>query len=150
MKRRTARENAFIAAFEESFHPGELEEVLKLSRESGEYALDAFGEELVRTMVTHRAQVDALIEPCLKDWKLARISRVCRVILELAVSELEYGSEGGSIVINEAVELTKRFADEEDYQFVNGVLGALARTRFAERVKQPEQTAEEPVCTPLE
>lgn len=147
LSRKTARENAFMAAFEESFRPGELEDIFTMSRESEEYAVDSFGEQLVRTMVANRAEVDALIEPCLKDWTLARIPRVCRVVLELAVSELEHGTEGTSIVINEAVELAKKFADEEDYQFVNGVLGSLARTRFAQR---DAGAAEDSTCTPSE
>ena len=148
MNRRTARENAFIAAFEESFRPGDLEEILDLSKESSEYAVDPFGEKLVWDLVNHREEIDALIEPCLKDWKLARIPRVCRVVLELAVGEMLYGEEGVSIIINEAVELTKRFANEEDHQFVNGVLGALARGPFADKVK--DEKAEGTACTPLE
>lgn len=130
--RRTARENAFIAAFEESFNPESLNEILEYSRESEEYYVDAFGEKLVRDMLEHREEIDTLIEPSLKDWKLNRIPRVCRIVLELAVGEMKYGAEGISIVINEAVEIAKKFANEEDYQFVNGVLGSIARAHFSQ------------------
>lgn len=144
MKRRTARENAFIAAFEESFHPGEIDQILDDSRTSEEYAVDAFGEKLVRTMLANREEADQMIEPCLKDWKLSRIPRVCRIILELAVSEMKYGEEGVSIAINEAVEITKKFASDDDYQFVNGVLGSIARTYF------PDEKTGGSECTPSE
>lgn len=144
MKRRVARENAFIAAFEESFHVGSIDEILEYSKETEEYSVDAFGEKLVRTMLAHQQEADALIEPSLKDWKLSRIPRVCRIVLELAVTEMLYGDEGVSIIINEAVEITKKFASEEDYQFVNGVLGSIARANFPENDSKGGSE-----CTPL-
>ena len=60
-----------------------------------------------------------------------RIPRVCLIALELAVTEMFFGGEEDldSVIINEAVELVKKFGGDEDYQFVNGVLGSLARER---------------------
>lgn len=51
MKRRTARENAFIAAFEESFQPGSMLEIIDYSRQLEEQAVDSFGEELLTNLV---------------------------------------------------------------------------------------------------
>lgn len=132
MKRRISRENAFIAAFEESFDASSMSEIIHYSRETQEYAVDEFGETMLRNLLAHREEADKIIEPNLKDWKLNRLPRVCRVVLELAITEMMYGEEGTSIVINEAVEITKKFASDEDYQFVNGVLGAIARAHFPE------------------
>lgn len=146
MKRRTARENAFIAAFEESFQPGTMQEIIDFSRESGneELEVDAFGESLLRLLVLHRDEVDKLIEPKLKNWKMNRIPRVCLIVLELAVAEMAFGGEEDldSVIINEAVELAKKFGGEEDYQFVNGVLGTIARGRAGE----PEPETKEPAA----
>ena len=142
MKRRTARENAFIAAFEESFRPGSMEEIIAYSRDAGELEVDAFGETLLTGLVLHREEADKLIEPKLKNWKMNRIPRVCLVALELAVTEMFFGAEEDldSVIINEAVELVKKFGGEEDYQFVNGVLGSLARERSG--AEQAQETAE--------
>ena len=133
MKRRTARENAFIAAFEESFQPGSMQEIIDYSRDSGdeELMVDEFGESLLHCLVLHREEADKLIEPKLKNWRMNRIPRVCLIVLELAVAEMFFGPEKDldSVIINEAVEMTKKFGGEEDYQFVNGVLGALSRER---------------------
>ena len=131
MKRRTARENAYVAAFEESFRPGSMEEIIAYSREAGELEVDAFGETLLTGLVLHREEADKLIEPKLKNWKMNRIPRVCLIALELAVTEMFFGGEEDldSVIINEAVELVKKFGGDEDYQFVNGVLGSLARER---------------------
>ncbi len=144
MKRRTARENAFIAAFEESFQPGTMLQIIEESRQTEEQAVDAFGEQLLTLLVLHREEADKLIEPNLKNWKLSRLPRVSLIALELAVTEMFFGSEEDmdSVIINEAVELVKKFGGEEDYQFVNGVLGTLARQRAG--VSAEENTAQEP------
>lgn len=143
MKRRTARENAFIAAFEESFQPGTMLQIIEESRQTEEQAVDAFGEQLLTLLVLHREEADKLIEPNLKNWKLSRLPRVSLIALELAVTEMFFGSEEDmdSVIINEAVELVKKFGGEEDYQFVNGVLGTLARQRAG--VSAEENTAQE-------
>lgn len=144
MKRRTARENAFIAAFEESFQPGTMLQIIEESRQTEEQAVDAFGEQLLTLLVLHREEADKLIEPNLKNWKLSRLPRVSLIALELAVTEMFFGSEEDmdSVIINEAVELVKKFGGEEDYQFVNGVLGTLARQRAGASAE--ENTAQEP------
>lgn len=109
MKRRIARENAFIAAFEASFNANSIEEIVAASREQDEYAVDAYGEALLANFYAHSAEVDDLIKARLKDWTLARLPRVNAAILRLAVTEMRFnGSDDmDSIVINEAVELAK-------------------------------------------
>lgn len=140
MKRRTARENAFIAAFEESFQPGSMLEIIDYSRQLEEQAVDSFGEELLTNLVLHRKEADEMIEPNLKNWKLNRLPRVSRIALELAVTEMFFGSKEDmdSVIINETVELVKKFGGEEDYQFVNGVLGTLSRSRTPEQEQNLE------------
>ena len=139
MKRRNARENAFIAAFEASFNANSIEEIVAASREQDEYAVDAYGEALLANFYAHSAEVDDLIKARLKDWTLARLPRVNAAILRLAVTEMRFnGSDDmDSIVINEAVELAKKYAGEEDYQFINGVLGAMVAEKEPVREVQP-------------
>ena len=62
------------------------------------------------------------------------------IALELAVTEMFFGSKEDmdSVIINETVELVKKFGGEEDYQFVNGVLGTLSRSRTPEQEQNPE------------
>ena len=99
MNRRTARENAFIAAFELGFGAQSLEELVEYSEECGEYALDDFAQNLLR----------------------------------LAITEMRFSGaqDVDSIVINEAVELAKKYGSDGDYQFINGVLGSIARAGTA-------------------
>lgn len=131
MKRRTARENAFIAAFEATFHSCELDQIIAYSRECGEYAVDEYGEALLVNYAAHLSEIDDMIRSKLKEgWSLERLPRVNRTLLRLAVAEMRFcgNTDMDSIVINETVELAKKYAaGEEDYQFINGVLGSIAR-----------------------
>lgn len=128
MKRRQARENAILALFEASFHANSIEEIIAMSREGGEYAVDAYGEALLINFYAHSAEVDDAVVLRLKDWTLARLPRVNAAILRIAVTEMMYSAEDmDSIVINEAVEIAKKYAGDGDYQFINGVLGSLSR-----------------------
>ena len=69
-----------------------------------------------------------MIQSKLKGWDQKRISRVCSAILRLSTAEMMYSNEDmDSIIINEAVEICKEYAGENDYQFVNGVLGAISK-----------------------
>lgn len=127
MNRRTARNNAFIALFSMSFGDG-LEETLALGREVEDYAVDAFGEDLLRQFLAHETEIDQIIEARLKGWTVSRLSKVNLAILRLAVTEMIFGTQGmDSVVINEAVELAKTYGDGDDYQFVNGLLGSVSR-----------------------
>ena len=69
-----------------------------------------------------------MIQSKLKKWSTSRISKVCGAILRLSAAEMMYSHEDmDSVIINEAVEISKKFAGDNDYQFVNGVLGAISK-----------------------
>lgn len=131
MTRRKSRENAFIAVFEAGFSANDLEDILAVTQELPEYEeymLDDFALNLIKMYYDHADEVNDVIQSKLKNWKHDRISRVCSAVLRLSVSEMMYSAEDvDSIVINEAVEMCKKFAGEGDYQFVNGVLGAVSK-----------------------
>ena len=138
LTRRTARENAFIAAFSASFAVGTLEEIVETSRQEGEYPVDDFGEALLKASAAHATEIDALIEPRLKGWTMARLPRVSLTLMRLAIAEMLYGEEKlPGVAINEAVELAKKYGGDEDYQFVNGLLGAVVRDLAMDSEEQP-------------
>lgn len=134
MNRRKARENTFIALFESSFG-GEMPEIIQYSREeAGEYQVDEFGEGLLVQYAAHTDEVENAIETRLKGWKVNRLPRVSLAVLRLAVTEMLYSDEEmDSVAINEAVEISKKFGDEGDYQFINGILGSISREKSPER-----------------
>ena len=128
LTRRTARENAFLAAFASTFDNAMPEDVIALNNELGENRVDEFGRKLIDDYYEHSAEINDMIRDHLKGWTIDRIPRVSLTVLRLALSEILYGEEKlPSVTINEAVELTKKFGGNEDYQFVNGMLGSVVR-----------------------
>ena len=131
MTRHKSRENAFIAVFEASFSANDLDDILAVTQELPEYEdymLDDFALNLIKTYYDHADEVNEMIQSKLKKWTSNRIPRVCSAVLRLSAAEMMFSSEDmDSVIINEAVELCKKFAGDNDYQFVNGVLGAISK-----------------------
>lgn len=129
MTRRKARETAFILLFEYSFAEESAAEILEQAKEARELETDAFSTELFCGAAEKTAELDSRIEPALHNWSKERLSRVALTVLRLAVYEMTcYDDTPVSVAINEAVELAKLYGGAEDAAFVNGVLGAVART----------------------
>ena len=133
MKRPEAREQAFLLLFDKSFHPEmELDEVIDLACADDMVKLDKFARTTVQTVCDHLETIDAYIEKNLQGWKMQRISRVALAALRLAMGELKSDETPVGVVVNEAVELCKLYAGEQDASFVNGVLRSFLRQREAE------------------
>jgi N utilization substance protein B len=87
-----------------------------------------FAEELVRGTLEHLSDIDEAIRASSTNWRLERMGRVDRAVLRLATHELLHRPDTPArVVLNEAVELAKRFGAEDSGAFVNGVLDHLAR-----------------------
>lgn len=90
-------------------------------------AAQDFARELVAAAATRAAEIDELITASSKNWRIDRMSRVDRNILRLGACELlTFRDVPLKVVINEAVELAKRFGTAESSAFVNGVLDRIA------------------------
>jgi transcription antitermination protein NusB len=87
-----------------------------------------FAETLVRGVARDLEAVDAAIQRTSQHWRLERMARVDRNVLRVATWELLHMADvPARVVLNEAVELGKRYGSEESGAFVNGVLDRLAR-----------------------
>lgn len=83
----------------------------------------AFAETLVRGTKAHQAKADQLITQYAEHWDLERMAVVDRNILRLATWELLWHADvPPKVVINEAIEIAKKFGTEESSRFVNGIL----------------------------
>ena len=128
LPRREARENAFLLAFSQTFGDVPLAEALTNHAEDEEHPVDGFSKLLLNAYYDHSAEVDDEIRAHLRNWTMERLPRVSLTVLRLAIAEMLFGGENKpGVAINEAVELTKKYGADEDYQFVNGLLGAVAR-----------------------
>jgi N utilization substance protein B len=88
---------------------------------------DEFLEGLVRGTVEKAGEIDALISGHAEHWRLERMPAVDRNILRLAIYEMRHTETPAPVVIDEALELARRFSSEESVLFVNGVLDAIHR-----------------------
>ena len=88
---------------------------------------DAFADQLVEGCAQAQDEIDTKIRSVSRHWRLERMSRVDRNIIRLAAYELMHMPEiPRRVTLNEAVELAKRFGNEESPAFVNGVLDRIA------------------------
>jgi transcription antitermination protein NusB len=93
-----------------------------------EPAVRGFAEDLFRAAVAHREQIDTLLAAHSKHWRLERMPAVDRNLLRMAVGEMiAFRSTPFPIVINEALEIARRFSAPESIQFLNGMLDTIAR-----------------------
>ncbi|MBM4394188.1 MAG: transcription antitermination factor NusB [Deltaproteobacteria bacterium] len=91
--------------------------------EQDDEATKAFATQLMEGVVSHLEEVDELIRKASLNWRIDRMATVDRNILRLATFELLHVSETPlKVVLNEAIELSKRFGSEDSSAFVNGVL----------------------------
>ncbi|MGD0015232.1 MAG: transcription antitermination factor NusB [Bryobacteraceae bacterium] len=90
-------------------------------------APDPFMEQLVRGAAARAAEIDQRIAAHSEHWRLERMPAVDRNILRLAIYELLEGASPAAVVIDEALELARRFSGEESVPFINGVLDAVRR-----------------------
>jgi transcription antitermination protein NusB len=88
----------------------------------------AFAERLARGTVEALADLDPTIEAATEHWRLSRLAVIDRLILRLATWELRQEPETpAAVVINEALELARRFSTEDAVRFINGVLDHVAK-----------------------
>lgn len=130
MNRHQMREAAFLLTFEKIFQEdASAEEIVEIAKECEVFPLDETAVALFQGVVDKQPELDAVIEPHLKNWKLNRISKVALAVLRLAVYEIKYCDDvDQDIAISEAVILTQGYAMKDDVNFVNGILGSIART----------------------
>lgn len=97
----------------------ELPEFVQIanSYEVREYAL-----EIIKTVNAQRQEIEKQIEESMVAWQLSRLPQIDRHILSIAVAEILFLEIPLKVAINEAVELAKRYSDEEGHRFINGVL----------------------------
>ena len=142
-------------------HPGMSADALRVEAAIDEYWSRFAGErpasfdevrghcaELVHGVVTHQATLDQRLQAASYHWKLDRMSAVDRNILRLGALELLVLGEKvpRKVAINEAVEIAKKFGNEDSSAFVNGILDRVANALGAD--KSPEKGASDKPARP--
>jgi N utilization substance protein B len=115
--------------------PDEVRALFWSSRDDVDTETRGFAEDIYRVATERGEEVDALIESHAQHWRLERMAVVDRNLLRAAVAELlGYPNTPAAIVINESLEIARRYAAPESVQFLNGVLDAIARSVLKQRL----------------
>lgn len=132
MKKQTrseARDAAFTQVFQMGLHEDDMDVIMEELLKARPECESNLG--YIRTVIDgvgeHDTELNDMIKSHLKEsWSISRISKVSLAILRLAVFEMKYVDDvPAKVAINEAVELAKRYGDENDPNFVNGILGSI-------------------------
>lgn len=133
MKRQKSREKAMELLFSIEISKNSYEETIENFIEDYEMDLNTIDldyiKNVVKVVTDNLEAIDEKIIKSLVNWKLDRVSKVNLTVLRLAVGEMMFIEDvPGSVAINEAVELTKKYSDEKSCSFVNGVLDKVLKS----------------------
>jgi N utilization substance protein B len=137
--RRTARECALQMLYEHDVGRHAPETILETFWEMNEQPekVQEFASALFRGTIQRLKEIDRLIQSHTKNWRLSRMAAVDRNVLRLAVFELISDVKTpDTVVINEALEIAKKFSTNESAQFVNGILDSIKNDLLRERVRE--------------
>ena len=138
-ERRKARECALQILFQFEFNSGDPRDLVRVywEHQRASKQVREYGTWIVEKILDNGEAIDGAIQSASKNWRLARMAVVDRNILRIAVAELLYEPAlVPAIVMNEAIEIAKRYSGEESAVFVNGVLDAVGR-RLAATAADP-------------
>jgi len=115
--------------------PEDVEKLFWESRDDVDDETRGFADDLHRLATTREDEVDALIEKHAQNWRMERMPVVDRNLLRTAVAEmLGYPKTPTAVVINESLEIARRYAAPESVNFLNGVLDAIGRELLEKRL----------------
>lgn len=128
-KRREIRESAFILIFEKLFRDDTIDEIIELAENIDGITINSDVIKTFSNTYEKSDELDVIINRFSEKRSISRIPKVNLAILRLALYEIIFDDRvPENVAINEAVLLAKKFAQEADVAFINGVLGAYSRS----------------------
>ena len=124
-KRRSSRELALKFLYQFELNGGDLDEQIKLflERNSSQEDVENFMKELVVSLIDKMEEIDGIIQKFSDHWILDRMTVIDRNILRMGVCELLFNfSTPPKVVINEAIDIAKKYGNEDSPEFINGIL----------------------------
>lgn len=137
--RRKSRELAMQMLFQGDLgkqNASEVESLFWASRDDVDDETRGFADDIHRIATTREDEIHALIDKFAQNWRVERMPVVDRNLLRAAVAEMiAYPKTPGAVIINETIEIARRYAAPESLPFLNGVLDAISRHLLEERLK---------------
>ena len=131
MKRSAAREEAFKLLYSLEIQKENLDEQLEIyfeNEEITEQEIKEYISGVIKGIENNISDIENKISENLKkDWKIERISKINLVLLKLAIYEILYTETPYKVAINEAIEISKKYGDDNSPNFVNGILASIVK-----------------------
>jgi N utilization substance protein B len=132
MNRSAIRELTFRLIYSQEIQKSEdIDEQIELYLEANEITDESaieYIKDVVKGIKNNQEEIEKKIQKNLKaDWKIERISKVDLSLLKLAIYEIKYKEIPYKIIINEVVELSKQYGEEQSKNFVNGILASIVK-----------------------
>lgn len=131
MKRSAAREEAFKLLYSLEIQKENLDEQLEMyfeSEEITEQETQKYIRNTVKGIESNILNIENKISENLKkEWKIDRISKINLVLLKLAIYEILYTETPYKVAINEAIEIAKKYGDDNSPNFINGILASVVK-----------------------
>jgi len=91
----------------------------------------SYAKSVIDNIIAHREEIDAMIEEFAIGWDISRMVSIDRNILRMSISELFYSKDTPQkVIIDEAIELAKRYSTDDSSSFINGILGKVISTKL--------------------
>ena len=142
-KRRKARESTLQILFQLEFDDSQPEKVTEQywQHRKAPEEIRQYTDRLVKGIISHKKDIDKIIQSVSEHWRISRMAVVDRNILRMAVFELLFEQNiAPAIVINEAIEIAKKYSNEEAATFVNGLLDAVRKKIISVKKADKEGT----------
>jgi N utilization substance protein B len=128
-EKRLCRENAFLLLFEASLRDDPPAVLYAAAEDVGEIEINDNVRALVEGVLDKSGELDAVIASYSPRRAISRIPRVNLILLRLAIYEIRYIPETPvNVAVSEVVDISQKYTYQEDTAFINGVLGAFARS----------------------
>ena len=124
-KRRSSRELTLKFLYQLEMNKGNIEEQMKIfiERNSSYGEVEDFMESLVKSIYKEMEEIDKIIQECSDNWVLDRMTVIDRNILRMGTCELLFDFlTPPKVVINEAIDIAKKYGNEDSPEFINGIL----------------------------
>ena len=128
MKRSEMREQAFFLTFESLFNLNDnMDELIEMYSDNVEEVCE-YAKDIFSGITSKKEEFDSVINTYSKSWRVSRLPKVTLAILYVALYEMKYVENVPvNVAINEAVEISKKYAGKDDPAFINGILGSVSR-----------------------
>jgi N utilization substance protein B len=130
--RRKAREFALKLLYQKDItddQPGEISRLFWLGNRTDEETRE-FSERIFSLALSNQSEIDEVIRSHAQNWSMERMAVVDRCVLRLAIAELLYVDTPTPVVIDESIEIVRRYSTSESAEFVNGILDSVGQERI--------------------